>query len=133
MFNNVFRNACSKAKAEEVIDEEIKKCDGPILVLEKYAPWQDAVVASKNFKAQNILFVVFPSNRGGYNWQAVPIKMGTFKLRKSTPKEWWGLADKELQALTGVNTAKFCHNCGFIGGCETMEDAIKMAKLAVEA
>ena len=133
IFNNVLKNACAKVKVEGVIEEEIEKCDGPIMVMEQYIPWQDALVYSINPKAKDILFVVFPSNRSGYNWQAVPKKIGTFNLRKAAPKEWWGLSDNELRELTGVATAKFCHNSGFIGGCETLEDAIKMAELAVEA
>ena len=44
-----------------------------------------------------------------------------------------GLRGLELQEVTGVTTASFCHPAGFIGGAETFEDAMAIAKLAVEA
>ena len=78
-------------------------------------------------------FVVFPSNRGGYNWQGVPESFGSYELRKPTPKKWWGKPASDLQKMTGVATATFCHNTGFLGATETLEDAIQMAKLSVEA
>ena len=48
------------------------------------------------------------------------------------PKEWRGLTGEELQKVTGVPDAVFCHPAGFIGGAETLEGAVEMAKRAVE-
>lgn len=70
---------------------------------------------------------------GGYNWQCVPDVLGGFGQRKSVPNEWRGLSGPKLQEVTGIATASFCHPAGFIGGAETLEDARKLAKLAVEA
>lgn len=133
IFDNVFNNCLAKVRAEKIIEEKIRTCDGPIMVLDKYMPWQDTIVYSINPKAKDLLFMVFPSNRSGYNWQAIPKKTGSFNVRKTAPKEWWGQTDEALRELTGIATAKFCHNCGFIGGCETLEDTIKMAELAVQS
>ena len=90
----------------------------------------DYVIDEK--KAKDILFVVFPSNRGGYNVYAVPKEAGSFENRKSFPKEWAGLRDEKLQKITGVNSAAFCHIACFICTAKTKDDAIKLANLAIE-
>ena len=73
------------------------------------------------------------SNRGGYNWQCIPDAPGSFGQRKPVPMPWRGLRGQELQAITGVASATFCHPAGFIGGAETLEDAIRLAVLAIKA
>lgn len=133
VFDNVLANAISKAKAQGIVDEAISIAEGHIMVLDCFVPWQEFVFSSENPKANDVQFVVFPSNRGGYNWQCVPDALGSFGQRKSVPSEWKGLRDTDLQNVTGVITASFCHPAGFIGGAATLEDAIVLAKLAVEA
>lgn len=133
VFDNVLTNAISKAKAFEIVDESISRSEGHIMVLDQFVPWQEFVLTSKNEQAEDIQFVVFPSVRGGYNWQCVPDELGSFGQRKPVPSEWKGLRGAELQEVTGVATASFCHPAGFIGGAETLQDAMAMAKLAVEA
>lgn len=59
--------------------------------------------------------------------------LGSFGQRKSVPKEWKGLCDADIQKVTGIDTATFCHPAGFIGGAETFADAYALAKKAVEA
>lgn len=133
VFDNFCENAVSKAKAQQIVDKAIEMSEGHIMVLHQFVPWQDFIFASNNEKADEIQFVVFPSNRGGYNWQCVPDALGSFGQRKPVPTEWKGLRDSDLQKVTGVNTASFCHPAGFIGGAETLVDAIALAKLAVES
>ena len=133
VFENTLANAISLAKAKSIVDDAIKNAEGHIMVLDKFIPWQEFIFSSTSPKADDILFVVFPSTRGGYNWQCVPDILGGFGQRKPVPTEWKGLHDLDYQKATGVKTASFCHPAGFIGGAETLEDAISIAKLAVEA
>lgn len=133
VFDNIFATAVSKAKAQKIVDEAIQKSEGHIMVLDQFVPWQEFIFASINEKATEVQFVVFPSNRGGYNWQCVPDALGGYGQRKAVPAEWKGLREKELQTITGVATASFCHPAGFIGGAETLEDALALAKIAVES
>lgn len=133
VFDKTFSTAVSKANAQKIVNEAIEKAEGHIMVLERFAPWQEFVFASDNEKANEIQFVVYPSNRGGYSWQCVPDVLGGFGQRKPVPLEWRGLRDSALQKVTGVNTAIFCHSAGFMGSAETFEDALALAKLAVEA
>ena len=84
-------------------------------------------------KAAEILFAIYPSIRGGYIWQCVTKEAGSYEVRKSVPREWWGATSYELSLMTGAETARFCHPSGFIGGAETFEDTLKMVKIAMES
>ena len=131
IFDNVFKKAVSKARGKDIVEEAIDVSEDHVLVLKDFAPWREFVLSSTNEKAKEILFVVFPSIREGYNWQCVPKKLGSKENRKNVPSEWRGLNGQELQKVSGVETAIFCHSAGFIGGAETFEDTLKMAKMAV--
>lgn len=133
IFDEFLQNTISKVKAVGIVEEAIENSKDHIMVLEFFVPWSDALLASDNPKAKEIFFVVFPSNRGGFNWKAVPESLGNSAVRKSTPKEWWGAPAKELQELTGVGDATFCHLEGFLGAAMSKDGAIRLAKLAIEA
>ena len=133
VFENTLKNATAKTKAQKIVEEAIEKSQEHIMVLEQFVPWQEFVFSSENAKAAEVQFVVFPSNRGGYNWQCVPDALGGFGQRKPVPSEWKGLSGEKLQKVTGITTATFCHPAGFLGSAETFKDAYALAKLAVEA
>lgn len=132
IFNNKINSVVAKCKARKYVEEAIEKSENGILVLDRFMPYQEFVLESTNTKAKNILYAVFKSNRNGYNVRAIPSKLGSFENRKKFPEEWRGLRNGALQNVTGVKTATFCHNAGFICVAETMEDALMLAKLAVE-
>ena len=131
VFDRFRISVVSKVKAKSGVEEAIEKSENQILILEKFMPWKEFLLESENEKAKNILFVVFPSNRGGYNVYAVPKENESFESRKLFPKSWGGLTDENLQKVTGVSTATFCHTGRFICATKTKEDAIKIAKIAV--
>ena len=133
VFRNTLEDAISKAKAQKLVEQAIEKSEGHIMVLDQFVPWQEYIFSSTNPKAGEVQFVVYPSNRGGYHWQCVPDELGGFGQRKTVPAEWKGLNGYNLQQVTGVDTAIFCHPAGFIGGAETFADAYALAKKAVEA
>ena len=133
ILDNVIENACSKARAKAMVDEAIANTQGKIMVLDQFMPWQDWLFSSSLENSTKIEFVVFSSNRGGYNWQCVPSCPYGKDQRHPVPQEWRGLSGKELQEVTGVTTATFCHPAGFIGGAETREDAIRLAEIASES
>lgn len=130
IFDNMVKSAESKAKARKIVGEAIENSSKHIMILNPFVPWQDFLFNSDNPKAKDIHFVVFPSDRGGYNWVCISKEFNRYENRKDVPKEWCGCTSEELQKLTGIATAKFCHVDGFIGGAETLEDTIKMVELA---
>jgi uncharacterized UPF0160 family protein len=44
---------------------------------------------------------------------------------------WRGVRDAELSALAGIPGCVFCHAAGFIGGNDTYEGALEMARQSV--
>ena len=57
----------------------------------------------------------------------------TFKNRKDLPKSWAGLVDEELQKISGVPDAMFCHRGLFVANAKSREGAIKLAQIAVQS
>ncbi len=116
--------------AKEIVATAIENAEDPrVIVLEKYTPWKRTV----HKLAEEALFVVYPSQTNQWRIQTVPVELGSFEDRKSLPKEWAGLSDAELQAVTGIDDAMFCHNGLFIAGAESFESTMKMAAMAVKA
>ncbi len=132
IFNEQLHSIISKAKAKKIIEKKIEESNYRVLVLDKHMPWEDILLNSDNDKAKDILYVIFPSRRGGYSIQCVPLYPTCFEVKKPFPNQWAGLRDKELQEITGIETARFCHNARFLCVCDELEDAIKLAKIAIE-
>lgn len=111
-------------KIQEIYE---KSEDKKILVFDESYP-DDALL---NF--QEVLFVVYP-RKATNDWgvKTVRKELKTFHNRKDFPKEWGGLRDEELQRMTGVSGAIFCHKALFLTVAKDQESALQLAKLAVE-
>ena len=68
----------SKQRAKDKVDEAIEKAENQIMILDRFMPWKDILIESKNPKATEILYVIFPSNRDGYNVYCVPKEIRKF-------------------------------------------------------
>lgn len=126
-------SAESKARAKSIVDEAITESQDQVIILSKFAPWQEYVLTSEKPQAKDALYVIFPSIRGGYNVQAIPLLEDGFNNRKPFPVSWRGLSGAELATETGVKEAIFCHKGGFICGAETLEGAKALAQTAIKA
>jgi len=49
------------------------------------------------------------------------------------PEPWRGVRDEKLSEVTGIPGCVFCHAAGFIGGNDTYEGALEMAKRSYKA
>lgn len=69
------------------------------------------------------------------NWQVVAIRKnhGSFDLRKPLPESWAAKSDADLESVSGVEGALFCHRKCFMCTANTKEAAIKMAQLALNS
>jgi len=132
VFDNIMKNTISNIIAKDELENAIEKSNGRILILEKFIPWQTNIFFSRNAKSKQILFVIFPSLRGGFNCQTVPIEFRSRTQKVLFPSEWAGKTKKELANITGIKTATFCHLERFICGAETLEDTIQLAVLALK-
>jgi uncharacterized UPF0160 family protein len=101
--------------------------DKRIIVLDKNYPYEYTL---NNFPEP--LFVIYP-RKSDNTWgvRAVRPDPKIFKNRKNLPKSWAGLRDRELQKITGVSDAVFCHRALFLAVTESQEGAIKLAELAI--
>jgi len=121
----------------------------PVLELSVPCPWRDHVHALED-PPGSTLYVVYPvdfetSSHGqqtsstsvqaakGCRWrvQAVNVAPGSFVSRKPLPEAWRGLAGDNLSRASGVPGCVFAHASGFIGGNETREGAMQMARLSL--
>lgn len=131
VLENEVLSQISKLKAKDKVEDAIENSYNHILILEEYMPWQDFVLSSQSEKAKDLWYAIYPSKRGGYALHCVNVKQGSFENRKSLPLAWAGLENKELQEVTGVDNARFCHTARFLATTDTYEAALKLAELAV--
>lgn len=99
--------------------------DERILILPEFVPCQ------KKLSETEIAFVIFPSNRGGYCIQPQK-KEYSMNYKCCFPEEWLGAEGEELQKLTGLTGAIFCHKSGFIMSTETMDEAVEACKISLK-
>lgn len=131
IFDRIEKRILDKLDAKEFVDNAILKSNNHILILEKYMPFMDFVLASKEQKATTLLYAIYPSNRRGYNIQAIRKDLKSYETRLAFPKEWGGKSARELQRLTTIPTFRFCHLNLFLCATDTLEDAIQVANLAI--
>lgn len=106
-------------------DREKHSEDAKILILPEFVPCQ------KFLSETPVAFVIFPSSRGGYCIQPQK-KEYSMNYKCSFPSEWLGLENEELQEVTGLKTAGFCHKGGFLMTTGTLEDAEKACRISLE-
>jgi uncharacterized UPF0160 family protein len=104
--------------------------DKRLLVLDDEYPWQQVLV---NYP--EVLYVVSPDDDGRGNWKVRAVRDSVlgFENRKDLPVAWAGLRGKDLQKITGVEDAQFCHNKRFIAIAGSKEGALELARQALEA
>lgn len=125
--------AAAQAKARaaglvRVAIEESTKDDARIIEFDRGLPWKAIVMA----EAPDALVVIYPREKD-WGIQAVPADTGAFDNRKDLPAAWAGLEGAELQAVTGVSDATFCHIGRFMAVAGSREGALALARQAVEA
>lgn len=107
---------------EKSEDKRLTVVDAPRV--SRYEIWS----ALEDFNAP--LFAVYGD---GDDWSVVAMRreMNSHANRKDLPSVWAGLKDEELQKVTGVPDAIFCHRGLFLAGAKSKEGAIKLAQIAL--
>ena len=115
-----------KALAEEQVLDLIDDLgeNDKYLVLPSYIPYEETVLGSED--AKNILFVAYPSNRGGYAIKTVPKSLEDHSLRMSFPEEWAGLEGEELARVSGIPGLTFCHSTRFLVSCKDLDSVYQV-------
>ena len=116
-------NERADRRAEEILKSNKEAEESRILILPEFIPCQ------RRLSETDIAFVVFPSNRGGYCIQPQK-KEYSLNYKCSFPVEWLGKEKEELAAVTGLESAGFCHKGGFLMTTGTLEDAEKTCRIS---
>lgn len=118
-----------KHESDRFVEEAYQNApDKRLIVLDHHYPAREVLA-----KYPEPLFVIRPSSVD-HTWQLESIKddVQGFKNRRDLPKKWGGKRGKELQQLTFVRDAIFCHRNLFIAVAESKEGAIALANKALE-
>lgn len=132
--------------AKEILTREIIYAKDSVLadesILSIYQNTGDKriIILDKNYAKKEILeklpetlYVVYPretSNTWGV--EAIRRDHKSFENKKNLPESWAGLRNEELQKITGVSDAVFCHRALFMAVAKSKEGAIKLAELALK-
>lgn len=101
-------------EVKEIYEKSINK---EIIVLDKHLHFTDYLPKTE------AIYVIFPSNRGGYSAQGVPINNDTIELKRPFPASW-------TQELPDYLT--FCHNSRFLISARTLDDIIYACNIALK-
>ncbi|XP_067033438.1 MYG1 exonuclease-like [Acropora muricata] len=124
---SLVKEAISKRKQVDLSGEIIEFEGGGF-------PWKEHLFeleADLNINVP-IKFVIFTDQNNKWRVQCVPVRPDSFENRLSLLKEWCGIRDEELSTLSGIKGCIFVHASGFIGGNETREGVLSMARKTLE-
>jgi len=102
----------------------VMKTHKKFLLFDRAMPWVD-VFFDLGGEHHPALFVIMPS---GEHWKLrgiPPTNEERMSVRVPLPQEWAGLLNEELQLVSGIPGAVFCHKGRFISVWRTKEDALK--------
>jgi len=112
-------------EAKNLVLRKIPEARNRVLELDRYMPWLEAL------RETEIDYVIYPSNRGGFNVQVVPHSSGDPIVDDTTGflQEWRGRRGEDLEKMTGIEGFNFCHRAGFLCSVDTLEGAWKIIEI----
>lgn len=105
------------------IVQEAMHANKNCLIFDQAIPWMDCFFELEGDK-HPALFVIMPS---GNHWKLRGIPPNTrerMKVRHNLPEAWAGLLEQDLQRVSGLTGAIFCHKGRFFSLWNTREDAL---------
>ena len=119
----------SAANAVNRADDTVRRAyanmkDG-IVVLPAYMPWKNGLYKT------DALFVVYPSQRGGYSAQCVTDHR-TKRSKQPFPPAWAGKPEAQLRQISGLGL-RFCHPSRFLITADDKETAIEACRRTLRA
>ncbi|CAN0840853.1 MYG1 exonuclease [Linum grandiflorum] len=108
---------------------------GEIMVLTQFCPWKlHLFELEEEMKIEpSIKYVLYQDDRSKqWRVQAMAVSPDSFESRKPLPAKWRGLRDADLSNEAEIPACVFVHMSGFIGGNQSYEGALAMAKAALK-
>jgi uncharacterized UPF0160 family protein len=130
----------SDLPARTLVEQAVQKrhmvdASGEIICLESGGlPWKGYLYdLEREYQVKPLIkFVLYHDEAGMWRVQAVTVQGKAFENRLSLPEEWRGVRDENLSTVTNIPGSRFVHAAGFIGGNDTYEGALAMAKEALK-
>lgn len=116
-----YMHAC-QAKVKQTLNQS-----KDVLVFEESLPWLENYFELGG-ESRPHQFVIMPS---GNHWKlrGIPPSLSErMKVRRPLPESWAGMRDEQLEKVSGVKGAIFCHKGRFISIWETKEAALEALK-----
>lgn len=113
----LYNQSCRQIVAQQMEHQEV------FLIFDESIPWLESFffLGGKHHPAK---FVIMPS-QNHWKLRGIPPDLDhRMQVRMPMPQMWAGLLGKELQEITGLQGAVFCHKGRFISVWETKEDAL---------
>ncbi|MBM6915581.1 MYG1 family protein [Gemmiger formicilis] len=113
-------------RADDLVRNAYDRMQDGIVILPCYAPWKNALYRT------DALFVVYPSQRGGWAAQAVTDRR-TKKSKIPFPAAWAGQNGEDLAQRSGIPGLRFCHASRFMVTGAEKADVIEACRRAMRA
>ena len=128
ILERMLAHAQSYAQAQDILETAyVQSVDKQIIDIgTEYPGWYELMA-----NHPEPLFVVYQREDGKWSAKAVRSNPIEFAARKPFPEAWAGLRDEELQQISGVVDAIFCHNGRFIAVAQSRAGVIELAQKAI--
>lgn len=113
-------------RAHDVVLAAYVDIEDGIVTLPSYAPWKSTLIPMAD-----VMFIVYPSQRGGFCAQGVPVAFSSPNLRVRFPQEWAGLENEALEEASDIGGLTFCHVGRFLISAQTKAAAVEACKTAM--
>lgn len=113
-------------RARETVDAAMQRATAAgrrTIEFAEYVPWKEAYFDLGGAEHPTE-FVIFPAE-GTWRVIAIPPHLGSFDEKRPLPEAWAGLVDEELERVTGIPGARFCHKNRFIAVFGDREGAVR--------
>lgn len=112
-------------RADEKVQAAYRASQDGIVVLPCYLPWKNGLYRT------DALFVVYPSQRGGWSAQCVTDRK-TKKPKLPFPPSWAGQPPEVIAAKSGLSGISFCHASRFLITADTKETALAACHIVLK-
>ena len=121
----ILQRQIESARAVNRADEKVRAAyaasENGIVVLPCYLPWKNGLYRT------DALFVVYPSQRGGWSAQCVTDRK-TKRSKLPFPASWAGQTPEVIARKSGLPGIRFCHASRFLITADTQEQAIEACR-----
>ena len=118
ILKNVILQEQKRLEAVDILKQKYNESeDKRIIVLDRYMPFKSYLPNT------DVVYVIYPSKRGGYSAHAVTKSVDVIDLKVPFPSSW---------LINKPSYIRFCHNSLFLITTDSIEDAIKACNISLE-